>query len=264
MSADFAEVPLKAQAQQPIGIGHNRAPVAELLRDAYRTLSERYAALIASFGRAPASIDDDEALKKVSDLAAMLAACGKHLDAAREQEKAPFLAAGREVDGFFKPMLDGLADAKTALSRRATHYMNRKAEAERKAREEEARIAQAEADRKLREAQEAEAHKLSDVADTKLAEAAEAEIDANIAAKAATAKPAELARTRSDAGTVATLSRKWEFAVDDWSKLDLETLRPYIAQGDLEKAVRAFVRTHKNTKPLAGVRIFEGASASFR
>ena len=131
----------------------------------------------------------------------------------------------------------------------------------------------AEADQRHREATErAEAERRQAEAESiRARDAARAAIEVEEIAAAerreaerfAAASPADLSRTRAG-GTMSSLKREWDFEVVDWPKLDLEKLRPYLTRPDLEKAVRAYVRTHKDTAPLDGVRIFAREKGQYR
>ena len=68
---------------------------------------------------------------------------------------------------------------------------------------------------------------------------------------------------RTDGGTISTV-KNWDFQVTDWSKLDLRQLRDSFSVAEIEKAIRAHVRKHKDTKQLAGVRIFQSERTQLR
>jgi hypothetical protein len=272
--------------QSPVpGPGHNNPPP---LRD---RLASDYADMLAGIetladraNHAPKEIGDDAALGPVSELVKDISAAAKRAEACRVDEKEPHLQAGREVDGFFKTATDRLSRMKTTLEGRVTTYLRAKADAERKAREEEERrrrdaerVAREEADRKLREAEEAD--RLARMAaaqgapvtantDDALAraiaadEAAEqARRDADFAQRAAEARSADLARTRG-AATLSTLRTTWEFEIVSEESIPLEKLRAFIPRGDIEKAVRAFVRA--GHRDLPGVRIYQAETAVIR
>lgn len=245
-----------------IGLGHNRPPLRDLLRDQYEQIGTRVDALIASAGRAPATVNDDDTLGKMGDLIKSITACGKQIEAARVSEKEPFLAAGREVDGFFKPMGDTLAVAKKRLEAPCGVYLRAKADAEKKAREAIEAAARRAAEDAMRQAQEAEAANLTAVSDAALDRALTAEADADRAQKAAEAKPAELARTRGEMGSVATLRTSWDAEILDYAAIPLEAIRAFVPRDAIEKAVRAFVRA--GGRELKGVRIYENSTAVVR
>lgn len=131
-----------------------------------------------------------------------------------------------------------------ARAKREAEESARRAEA---AREEQRRLAEEEEQRR-KAADEAEARRIQ-------------------AEKAALAKPADMARTRSDLGSVATLRRKWVFAVTDKDAIDLNQLRVYISAEAFDKAVNAAIRNGvrpdaEGNQPLAGIRIYEISEAA--
>lgn len=247
---------------QVIGIGHNRPPLKDMLRDQFTALTARVEQLLGSASRAPQSVEDDETLGKMGDLIKSITACAKNAEASRVSEKEPFLAAGREVDGFFKPLSDSLDKAKKRLEAPCGVYLRAKADAERKAREDAERVAREAAERALREAQEAEAARRQSDSAAALDRAVAAEEAARQAQKAAEAKPAEMARTRGEMGSVATLRTSWDAEITDFSAIPLQEIRAFIPRDAIEKAVRAFVRA--GGRELAGVRIFENSTAIVR
>ena len=248
--------------ERAIGIGHNRAPLKDLLREQYESIGERVDALIASASRAPTTISDDDTLGKMGDLIKAITACGKVIETKRVAEKDPFLQASREVDGFFKPMADTLDKAKKQLEAPCGSYLRAKADAERKAREAREAAARAEAERAIQEAQAAEAANRPADSDAALTRAVEAEQIAQQAARAAEARPADMARTRGEMGSVATLRTVWDAEITDLAAVPLDQLRAFLSRDTIEKAVRAFVRN--GGRQLAGVRIFENSTATVR
>lgn len=242
-------------------IGANNPPLKDRLGIAYETLKARANELLGGASRAPTQIRDDDEQGKVGDLIKLIAACIKRSETSRGSEKEPHLQAGREVDAFFKAISDPLDIAKRGLESRVGVYLRAKADAERKRREEEAARLRAEADAKAKEAEEA---KRKATQDRKLEQAAQLEEQAAEVQKTAEVKPAEMARTRGELGSVSTLKQTWTFAIEDEGAIDLEALRPYLPRTDIEKAIRAFVRVHKGSKKLDGVRIFEETSAVVR
>jgi len=231
------------------------------LEDRHGDILKRRDDLVAAFDRVPESIDNDEVEQKATDFIKQCKMASKNTNAARVAEKEVFLEGGRTVDGYFKAIsadLDGVAGKANAL---VTTYKQAKAKAEREAREQaerEAREAEAEAKRL---AEEAEAN-IQDEGDLENAvEADEARVAAkNAAAEAkqnAEAKAADLSRSRSDAGTVSSLTTRWVHAEDSLNRdaLDLEALRQHLPALALHQAVRGFVKA--GGRELPGVRIYE-------
>jgi hypothetical protein len=242
-------------------IGGNKAPSGlgvQLAKD-YEQLAQSIQTLADRANAAPKEIEDDAAVASVSDLVKDIAATAKRAEAARVAEKEPHLQAGREVDGFFKGLNDRLGKMKSALEQRVTIFLRAKAEAERRAREEQERVAREKAEEQLKLATQAETPREADKA---LDQALAAESVAEDAKADSQAKSADLARTRSDTGTLSTLRETWEFEITDFDAIPIEKLRPYFARADVEKAIRGFVRV--GNRELVGTRIFKQANAVIR
>jgi len=312
-------------------IGHNLPPaLPDRLAEDYSQLVAEVEALAQRANAAPEVVNDDAEQGVIGNLAKDVTKTAKNIEARRVDEKEPFLKAGREVDGFFQPLKVRLDRIASAMEIRGRDYLNRKAAAERRVREEEERkrreaerLAREEAQQKLREAEarEREAHKAQERAErlrleeearhakevteikngflreTEEREAARQKAEAETAARlraeederaakasqaaaieslkaleraeaerldaerAAQAKPADLARTRSS-GSLSTLAQKFDHEIVDFEAIDLEVLRPYLPRADIEKAIRQFIRVNKDTKALRGVRIFETTRAN--
>lgn len=263
------------------GIGHNLgfigldaegkvtlAPEAmrEFIAEDIHSLLARRDELLGSAWRAPATVTDDDVAGKTADLVKMIAVCIKNAEADRVARKDPFLRGGQVVDAVFRGVTEPLTKAKAEIERRLTLYQREKADAERRRREEIARQEREEAERRARAAAEAEA-KAQTEADLDRAIAAEAlakqqQADAIEAQRAAEAKPADLSRSRSDMGAVASLHRFYDFTDLDREAIDLETLRPFIPLDAIEKAVRAFIKA--GGRELRGVKIFENTETRVR
>ncbi len=269
------------------GLGDNRPPVREVLAERNEDLrawleeegtdlTERRDELLAATERAPTEIADEEWCHKVEDLIKMIATCAKTAEARRVADKEPVLQAGRLIDGFYKSVGEWpfksspLAKADKTLRGPLNVYLRKKADAERRAREEAERKAREEAERAAREVA-ARVKALKDEKDLEAAIAAEetakqAAADALKAQKAAEVNAAELSRTRSDHGAVASLRTFWDFKTEGDAAfragLDLEALRSHLSMDALEKAVKSFIRA--GGRELCGVVIFENTSTVVR
>lgn len=214
--------------------------------------------------------DHDTAVDIVADLRSL----HKDIEGTRVDEKDPFLRAERAVDGFFEPLKKTVTSMQTSVTGQVHAYLNRIAAEERARREavaaeerrraEELRRQEDERRQKAEDARRAQARqrhqevadalsKEADQADN-MAQAMETEIEAT--------KPADLARTRSNQGTLSTLKSEWVFAIEDLEAVPLDKLRPYLHREAIEKAIRAFVRV--GGRELPGVRIYETTSAIVR
>jgi hypothetical protein len=270
------------------GVGANFPPdpIAILqaqLVDTHQPLIERADQLAGMAERLPDACDDDDTAQKLADAIKSCAAFEKNSEAARVSAKEPHLAAGRAVDGWFKKLADPVASVKSRMSALLTAYQRkreaeererrlaearaaeekrREEERQRRAAEADARRKQEEADRLAREAKskaDAEAAAAAQAAATKAAEAArEAAAQATVAREEAnTAKPAELSRTRTDLGVVASLRRTWDYEVVN----DEEVPRMFLTVD--HSAIKAFIKSSTDKKTgeckakIPGVRVFE-------
>ena len=141
-------------------IGGNNPPtdehaMTERLRETHPELVKRHGDLMASFGRMPELVEDQDTANKAADFVKMLNGYVKTAEAARKVAKEPYYRGGQIVDRYFGGEL--IEPVKVVLSRckeRLSDYQRRTAEAERKAREEAERKAREEAERARREAEE--------------------------------------------------------------------------------------------------------------
>lgn len=235
------------------------------LEASYEDLAERVERLAAAANDLPRTVETDADVGKIGDHVKLVAAAAKDAEAMRVAEKEPHLKAGREVDGFFKAFSERLNRMKTILENRVGDYLREKARREREERLEQARREREEAERRAREAAEAEAAARPVEADRRLDQAAEAENRAVMTERSAAKPAADLARTRSDTGgSLSTLATVYEFEIVDVEKIDLEAIRPFIAKDSLEKAVRAFVKVHKDSRTIRGVRIWKDEKTVIR
>lgn len=249
----------------PTKIESNRPALitADLLAKDFAHVETAIAALETRGKVAPPVVEDDEDLAVINKLVVELRTAGKRADEVREENKKPYLDAGRIVDGFFKNFSRRIDTLKSGLEQRATRYLQKKADEERRRQAaEEAKLRQEAAQR---EAAAAEAAKAGDRVGAAVAteEAKTAGNRADDAAAAQAAKPADLARTHTDAGT-ATLEETWSFQIEAYALINLDALRPYFAAADVEKAIGRYVAINKDTKPLDGVKIIKTSKARMR
>lgn len=252
------------------GPGHNEPPtdadaLLERLREQHAPLIKRREELLGGIARSPVKIADEDTAGKAADFVdKQINAYLKAAKAVHETEKAPFLAAGRTVDSFWHHLIDDVAHGKEMVNGVRKAYADEKAAAERRRREEEARLAREAEAAARREAEEAAAA-LKEESD--LASALKAEelhrlraAEADKAAKAAAAKPAELGKSRGEYGGQTSLKQFWNFNDLDRAALDLETLRAHFTADAFDKAVRSWIGANKESLErgarLGGVNIF--------
>lgn len=259
--------------------GNNPPTDAEILQmelDELRKLLEEDAAplikrsgdLIAAFANVPLAIEDEVTAGKVTDMGSMVAACFNALEDKRKDRKEPFLRKEKAVDAFFKTHLDALTKVKASLSGLITAYTRKKAEDERKRREEDARKAKEEADRLAAIAAAQEKAKMPEQAAATIEKAVEADIAAQEAAAAVSAPIAPAAPIRGSYGSSSSVRGTWKIKVDK-AKVDLEALRPFLAEDALQKAANQLLKTMTEEQKasggtLKGAIVSKEETASFR
>lgn len=218
--------------------------------------------LIESAARIPEVIDDEETAGKAGDYIKQVTGCVKNLEALRVAEKEPYLSLGRVVDGFFKRTQDSLSSSKSVAEKPLGVYLRKKAAAEQKRREDEAaalRAKQIEEERAAKMLQDAamvpQAEQMLDQAIVTEQAVAKAEVQA-------AAKPAEMARSRGDAGSLASLRTIWVGELIDPAMIDLEALRPYLHPDAMRKAINGFVTA--GGRELRGAKIYESSKPVVR
>lgn len=258
-------------------IGHNRPDpgpgiTAQLALD-HAALVDAVDAHAKAVNALPDGVTSKEDHDQYVDLIAKMRGTGKSVEATRVAEKEPYLKSERAVDGFFMPLnkrLEGLAaalarDVKVWLDAKAAEERAVRLAEQRKREEELAAIRKAElAKQAAIEAAQREATKAKRTAEAE-ALAVQAQQAAALVIEARDAvevKPAEMARTRAESGTLSTLKAVWQFEVTDWDEIDLEALRPYIKRDAIEAAIRAAIKM--GLRKIDGVNIFEGTGLSVR
>lgn len=236
--------------------------VLEQLAKDYASISETIEALAKRANSAPTAISDDNEHKTVATLEIDVRASLKNIEAQRVAEKAPYLKAEREIDGFFKQHSDRLSRIATAMNKRVKDYLDAKMDAERRAHEETARIAREAQERALKEAEEAAAANKPHLANAALDQAVHADQRATEALQDAKASPADLSRTRTDTGVLSTLKTVWTHEITDYDAIPLDKLRPYFKRDEVDKAIRGYVRA--GNRELPGTRIFQETAAVTR
>lgn len=242
-------------------------------------------ALLDAAREMPKDVISDEDVGKISDLAVKIKDCRVRLNGYREVEKQPHLRRGEGVDQFFFTQISKLAKrnkgdingALDVLTARVNAYQTKKAEDERRIRLEdeerqrklavEAERVRVENERKQREAEEAaerarkpekkaelqqqaQEHRVNAEVAKVTADAAQSNLsDAKVASQA---KPADIVRSRSDGGTLATMRQVPFVEIVDASKLDREKLWPFIKEEHLLLALKAWGRVTGHKQKMEG------------
>ena len=253
---------MNAQAAAEIGDNVTDAavdPLLDRLQEDHAKLISRRDELLGGIARAPDEITDEETAGKMADFDEQIKKFLKRAKAVHEDEKAPFLIAGRTVDGFWHSLIDAIDKGREGLTAVRKKFADAKAAEEKRRRDEAARVAREEAQRLECEAAERAAamNQAEDLDEAVRAEdaATQARLDAEKAAKNAEAKPAEMGKSRGDYGGQTTLHQFWDFADIDRDTLDLNALRQHLPEDALEKAVRSYIKA--GGREITGARIFE-------
>lgn len=209
---------------------------------------------------------DPAAVAVWNDRLIMLKETARTLEAAREGMKAPHLAAGRRVDGFFKPLIDTATKVagevgSYLLTIRREQERIVDAERARIQKENEAREREAlEAVRRDREAADAKAKAEAEAAGFTPAEvkdwtaAAVADVPAVIIQQEVIPAPVPNA-VRSSVGS-SVLTRRWTFEITEAADIPIDFLT--VDEGKIRKAIAAGIRT------IPGVRIYQAESLTTR
>lgn len=240
-------------------IGHNRPPeppraeeVVEILRDQFSHLAGRAEALAGSVSRfvqAHPELHDDHTQGVAAEVVRQVRTHLRLVESKRTEAKAPYLEAGKTVDGWFKALAETMRDIRK-VEAAMTDYA-RRIEAERR------RVAEEDARRAREDAARTAA--LAAIADTEDAEAV-AELAAAQAARAtdaAAVKPAELSRVHGEYGAVSSLVETWNFELEDIN------LVPAIYLRVDEVAVRRAIHRDR-VREIPGLRIYSTKSVRVR
>lgn len=162
------------------------------------------------------AIPDDADNGKTSNFVRLLtsfaggkSAASGEVNEAREKVKAPVIAAGKTIDGWFGTLRDGIRADMLLMDRAQIDYLQAVARREQEKRDQEAAAALELANRKAEEA------RLAGGADDAVQQAVVAEEQAEAAVKAAEAPVTDMTRQRTAEGTTTSLGGKWVAKVVD-------------------------------------------------
>ena len=259
IDAELARIdkPLTAWKRQKAEEERRRREEAERLA---REEAERQRAAAAEAARKQREAEEEKrraeaAAKAAEEAAARAKAEAAAAEARRKQAEIDRAAAeARARAARDEEERNRAAQEAAEAKRRADEEAAAKRKAEEDAAAERARAAAAKTDASLARLDLSDANKEAKTA-TSLAK--QAENDANRAAKAVNAKVSEMSGVRGDFGGQSSLRTVWVGDIINIDKVDLETLRPFLAVADVQKAVNAFVKVNKDTRRLRGVKIYE-------
>jgi len=262
----------------------NVDPLRDRLYEDHKPLLTRRDELDAAIARFPDEIEDEETAGKAADFVNQINEFLKTSNKVFEDEKAPFLAAGRTCDNFKHELIDAIEAGKAKVNKVRKAFADKKADEERRRREEVERLAREEAAKAQRKADEeaeerrkvaAEAQRIADEKAAALAKEedmqaaldAQAEADrikaenakqeeadreeaarlakvAEAARRDADAKPAQMGKSRGEYGGQTTLKQYWAKADLDRGSIDLESLRPFFTIDAIEKAIEQWIKSN--------------------
>lgn len=217
----------------------------------------------------PPVLEDDDDLAILTKTINDLRDVGKKVEDKREDQKRPLLDASNVIQSYFKVGLGGRVEARIKqLDAIGAAYLKKKRDKEAAAREEIAKAAakKAEEARLAAEAALAKLETTTPAGPAAVVEAIKTQAQADaltaFASKAhADAAAPSTAHTRT-AGGSAGLQTEWTFQDLDVNTVDLEALRPYFAQAEIERALRAYVKSGRRT--IKGAIIIETDKARWR
>lgn len=242
--------------------GHNKPPLAEVLKDSTQALTADIEALAQRANTTPRKVVTQADLEKIGRLVLDARALNGRIETTRQTEKAPFLEGGRTVDGFFAILSERVERIASTFQAVADDFQRaRIAEARRKA-EEDAQKARDEQKRQADLAAKAAAANRPKTAEKHEARADAAAERATAVEFVSIAKPADIARTRTASGLLATAKGTWVFEITDYDGIALDKLRPYLKREHIEAAIRLAVR--QGVREIGGVHIFQDTKADFR
>lgn len=243
-------------------IGHNTdgidlaTQIGDNLRDKHPDLVKRAGELAGMEERAPLPLTSADDADKVSTAIRQCTEFLKAAEGARVDDKEPYLAGGRAVDGFYQNLAKAVNATKAILLRGRTVWDEKIEAEERRRRQEAARVA-------AEEAAEAAAIAAAKKTDAMVDHAVQAETRAEEAHQATKATAAELTRTRTDTGIVTSLRKEWRHEIIEPKKVPRKFCKP--DDGLLRAAVKAATQPDgSNTLEIAGVRIYQHSSSQVR
>lgn len=251
--------------------------------------------LMEEASRLPAVVNTDQEALQVGGIIKRMRDLDARIESVRALEKEPYLRGGNAVDALMNGWRDLIGKrnkndraakngASDDLQLRINDHQNRKIAEENARLLAERRIAEAAAEearkKAAREAQEAlEASQkaararaaATQTATRAAAEAAQAAADqaaqdaerlrneAEEARMAALAKPADIARVRGNAeggaGVTLTVAQEPYALLTDRSKVDMNLLRPYFTEAEIEKALRGWAKSLGHKVKMDGAEI---------
>lgn len=242
--------------------GSNRAPLDAVLKADFTDLTTRVSKMVERAATLPTKVLTEEQYLAIGTYVVDAREVAKMAEALRTAEKEPLLSATRELDAFFKGLVNQLTDAVKPLQAGADSYVARIEAEKREAARREAEAARAKAAEEERKAEEA---RRADHAARAAGRAEELHAKADEAEARAMASSADLTRARGDGVTASSKTAvTWEFTDKAALFESLGPLGTFMAEPAVVAAINSMVRVQKMRTQLPGVRVFEKAVSSFR
>lgn len=240
-------------------IGHNNPPSEiEILQERLHAYGYEDEVSDLEKREIPFEIKTDEEASKLSDFIAAVKIKASDVSDAHKKEKQPFWDAGKAADNWKNKLTARLDSVVNVASAPLLAWNKKKAEAERQRQLEIARKAQEEADRLAAEAAEHAKAGIEDTAEELQAAAIQADQKADMIIHSSMNVKAKTGGAFSSS----SIKKTWVGKIESLAALDLEALRPYFAEEDLQKALSRAVRDGK--RDIRGAIIFEEETLSNR
>lgn len=246
------------------GIGHNRPPLDEEARQAFRErmLEKKpdYVQRIDDLGGAAerCAVVDQETAGKAGDLVKQIRAMISLVNDTHKVVKEPYLAAGRAVDDAKKGLESRLNTMKVTVEGKQNQFI-REEEARRTA---EQRRLQAIADQQAREREEADRKAEAERAAAAAAGEPLPEPEPEPLPVLPAARVEAAAPIKSDFGTTVSGTKVWDAEVVDWDLAYIAVSKNEKVREAIEKAIKGMVRG--GAREIDGVRIFQALKVSNR
>lgn len=233
-------------------IGHNNPPSEiEILQNRLHAYGHEEAVAEFEKREIPFEIKTDEEASKLSDFIAAVKIKSSDVSDAHKKEKQPFWDAGKAADNWKNKLTERLDSVVNIASSPLLTWNKKKEEAERQRQLEIARRAQEEADRLAAEAAEHANAGIHDTAEELQAAAVQADQKADMIIHSSMNVKAKTGGSFSSS----TIKKTWVGKIESLAALDLEILRPYFTEEDVQKALTRAVRDGK--RDIRGAIIFE-------
>lgn len=246
----------RVNAPQP-PIVPDAAAIAAYLDYEMEALAARRNALVSALGAdAEAGLHSDDDLAAVAENMKMAAALGRVCEDRRSEQKAPFRRGGEAVDAWFKRFVGPLQPVMARVQTQMNRYGADKLIAERARAEAERKAAQDEADRLAAEAARA--------VETRAPDTAAALEVAFVAASSVPTeqRAADLTRVRGMFGAVASVRESWTWEIVDEDRIP----RAYLKVNDdaIKRAAKERDASGRPTRVIPGLRWIASAKVGVR